>query len=468
MVANPSRVRLVRFDVQLVQRVLKALFVCLSLALSVELVRRAIPMYLPRDWASAHEYDALADWKGAQLFFRGKSPYTADGLASMGQAAMGHPPTTPFWYLPLAEFSKPVAAQLSTFLVWLLLPVHTFLCARDLKFPVPLATASLAAATLFASKFVKYHCDATQFSEPIAVLYVVAWSLLRKGQDGRAGVCLGAALTIKLFPGLLLVMLLLARRFRALASAIATYLAVAAVMTHVYGVRAWYEFFRQQGGISDEWLGSIDNSSLGGLVLQVLTPPCVAQAHPSRNASLVTFACSLVLLAAAGYFSMAYFRRARERDPRAIDLPFALFVLLSVFLNPWVWDHYAVLTVQPLFILVAAFWSTWRRAFRRWCDEECSTEVLLAVTASTVLAGLGLVATFQALAIDSHERGVALSLWQRYHLPAFHRLLHQLEAENFVIWIVPLLLCFLALWVCRPSQVAVRLPRPMPVDELTQ
>jgi hypothetical protein len=443
-----------RFKASLAERVLKALFVCVAFGLSVELVRRAIPMYLPRDWASAHEYDAIADWKGAQLFYLGKSPYSVEGLTAIGQTAMGHPPTTPFWYLPLAEFSKSVAAQLSTFLVWVLLPVHTFICARDLKFPAPTATAALTASALLATKFVKYHCDAIQFSEPIAVLYVLAWSLLRRGRDTRAGICLGAALTMKLFPGLLLVMLLLARRFRALFAAVISYLAVATVMTHTFGVRSWYDFFRQQGGISDQWLGSIDNSSLGGLVLQVLTPPCTAQGHPSRGATVITLAGSVALVAAAGWLSRDHFRRAVEEDARAIDLPFALFVLLSVFLNAWVWDHYAVITVQPLFILTATFWGVWRTSFRRWCERECSTRSLICVAIAGLLACTGLFASFQALTVDSHQRDEMLSLWQRYHWPFYHHVLHRLEVENFVTWIVPILLCFLALLLCGRDIVA--------------
>jgi Glycosyltransferase family 87 len=430
-------------------RVLKLLGACLALALSLELVRRAIPMYLPRDWASAHEYDGIADWKGARLFFLGQSPYSPAGLAALGQATMGHPPTTPFWYLPLAEFSKPVAAQLSTFLVWVLLPIHTFVCARELKFPLPVVTAVLVASALFASKFVKYHCDATQYSEPIAVLYVLAWAFLRKGRDARGGVCLGAALTMKLFPGLLLVMLLLARRFRALFAAATTYSVVAILMTRGFGLHAWYDFFREQAGISDEWLGSIDNSSLSGLVVQLLSPPCVAQGHPSRTATLITLGCSLVLLLAAGWLSLRLFKRARETDTRSIDLPFALFALLSVFLNAWVWDHYAVLTVQPLFILAAAFWSQWQAAFRGWCERQSSAKRLASVTAVGLVACVGFLETLQALAVDSHDRQAMLNLWQRYHEPFYHRILHRMEAQNFVTWLVPIGLCFLALVVQR-------------------
>src|SRR5688500_17425753 len=99
-----------RFRPSLPWQILRIVLVGAALLLSFEFVRRAIPLYFPRDWTKAHEYDALADWKGARLFVLGQSPYTAEGLAAIGQSSMGHPPTTPFWYLPLAGFEKSVVA----------------------------------------------------------------------------------------------------------------------------------------------------------------------------------------------------------------------------------------------------------------------------------------------------------------------------------------------------------------------
>lgn len=152
--------------------------------LSYELARRAIPQYFPRDWANAHDFDALLDWKSARLFLQGKSPYTAEGLAFLRQDGMGHPPTTPFWYLPLADFEKPVVAQLSAFLLLVLLPLHAFLCAKALKYPFPLATALLVSSAVTATSWLAYHFDAIQFSEPIAFLYVLRGSCSAKIATG--------------------------------------------------------------------------------------------------------------------------------------------------------------------------------------------------------------------------------------------------------------------------------------------
>ena len=440
-----------RFKPTIAVQVLHVLWVICALSVSVELVRRAIPMYLPRDWANAHEFDAIEDWKAARAVFLGFNPYSKQGMAAIGQPAMGHPPSTPFWYLAIAEFSKAVAVQLSTFLVWFLLPLHTYLCSKALKFPTPVLTALLAASALFACTFVKYHCDATQFSEPIAFLYVLSWWFLRQGRDARAGIFVGAALSMKLFPGLMLVLFLVARRFRAFAAGALTYLAIALVMTRAYGLASWTQFFEQQGGVSAQWLGAIQNGSLQGLVVQLITPACVAQGKPSALASSISLFASLLLLGLAIWLSRSRLRDARERDPRAIDLPFALFALLSVFLNPWVWNHYAVLVVQPLFVIVACFGRRFGSAFRDWCEEVSSTASLMRAGAVTGVAALGVALTLRALSEDSQQLIDMSNLWQAYHFPAYHHLLHFLQVENFAIWVVPLLLCFFALALGRSS-----------------
>jgi hypothetical protein len=438
-----------RFRPSIPRQILRLVLVCVALVLSFEFVRRAIPLYFPRDWTNAHEYDALADWKGARLFLLGQSPYSAEGLAAIGQTSMGHPPTTPFWYLPLAEFERSVVAQLSSVILITLLPLHAFLCAKELKYPVPLATALLVSSAVLTTSWFQYHFDAIQYSEPIAFLYVIAWWFLRRNRDVGAGVCLGAALTIKLFPGLLLILLLMARRFRALFAAVGTYLAIAAFMTHGYGLNSWLQFFRQQDGTAREWLGSLQNSSLSGLVVRFMTPACEGQGYPSKRATVISLLCSLLLVALAGWSSRVHLKEARTGDARAIDLPFALFALLSAFLNAWAWEHYYVLTIQPLFVLFAAFGSTWPRALRRWCEHDYSTRRIIGVTLLTLLGFAGVLLTLRVLNVNIHHRGPMAALWSNHRLPFYHQQLHVLDVANFAVWLVPIACCFMAIALSR-------------------
>jgi Glycosyltransferase family 87 len=423
--------------------------VCAAALLGLWLLRRAIPGYFPQNWAAANEYDALTDWKAARLFWLGVSPYSAEGLRLNELTGMGHPPTMAFWYLPLAEFSKEVVAELTSMSALCLIPLHVYLCAKELRFPAPIATAWVGGAALLCTSWFQYHFGIVQLSEHIAFLYVLAWSFLRRGQDLRAGICLGAATSFKLFPGLLVLLLLLGGRFRGFFAACSAYLAIALVMTWAYGPKSWLQFLEQQAPISKRWMGSIQNSSLPGLVTRLLSPACEGTAIPTHTGTLLVIAVSCCLLALAAWLCRSHLRQAREGDARAIDLPFALFALLSAFLNAWAWEHYFVIAVQPIMILMALFVSLWRRTFCRWCAEASGGKSLALVSLVTVGAGASLALVFWSLSLNFREKDQLRVLWFQTHAAFYHTHMHLLEAANFVPWVVPIALCVPALLLSR-------------------
>jgi hypothetical protein len=433
---------LARFRSSPWSQALHVAFACAAALLGIVLVARAMPGYFPQNWSVSNEYDALVDWKAARHFWRGINPYSPLGLELSDLKGMGHPPTTAFWYLPFAELPKETIAELTSVSMLFLVPLHVYLCAKELSFPAPLAVAWLATGLLLCTSWLRYHFSIIQLSEHIAFLYVLAWWLLRRRRDVSAGLCLGAATSLKLFPGLLVLMLLLGRRFRAFVAACGTYLAIASVMTIAYGPRSWLDFFQQQGPISERWMGSVQNSSLHGLLTRLISPACEGPVTPTRTATQLAVGVSVCLLGLAAWSSRSPLQRARESDPRAIDVPFALFVLLSAFLNAWAWEHYFVLVIQPIMILAAVFAAAWRQTFRRWCDEEAGGRSLLRVSLAASAAAAGLAAVFWSLRLEFREKEHLRKLWLDYHDPFYHSHMHILEAANVLPWVVPIALCF--------------------------
>jgi hypothetical protein len=425
------------------------LWVGACVVVSIELLRRSLPTYLPFDWTQAHELDALSDWKAARLFRLSINPYTDFGLTMLGQSVMGHPPTTPFWFLPMLEFGKPLAAELTSLALWFLIAPHIYLCLKELSWPAPVATAMLMTSLVISAPWTLYHFRAVQLSEPIAFLYVLAWLFLRRGQDARAGICMGAAATMKLFPGLMIVMLLVARRWRGFFAATLVYGAIVAIMTWGYGVESWPLFFALQKPIGEAWIGSLQNSSLLGLTTQILYPFCDSVAYASKEASFITTACSLVLIAAATWYCRSNFRQALEANRRAIDLPFTLFALLSVFLNPWVWEHYYVLVIHPLLVLVTQFWLGFRVAYRRWSDGLLSPISFPAMTGITGFAFAALAFVPYALHREVFAISSYIEAWRQSSSSVFHAQAHFLQVLNFAPWIIAILLCFIALAIAR-------------------
>src|ERR1039457_6836990 len=129
-----------RFALPPLQKLLYGLFVCFCLACGIELLRRGLPGYLAVDWANCHEGDWLADWRGAQLFRIGMSPFTQEGLNAMGHAnnPFGHAPPAPFVFLPFTDLPKALVAEFAALSGLMLLPIHIYLTTKELKFPAPL------------------------------------------------------------------------------------------------------------------------------------------------------------------------------------------------------------------------------------------------------------------------------------------------------------------------------------------
>ena len=323
----------------------------LAVALAAWLLVSALPTILAV--LQKHPDDGVIDWQGARLFLEGKNPYSPAGLKSIGfeRTGFGHPPTTPFWFIPLAHLELSMAGQVVGHVVMLLLLINLLVILDELRAPLPRVNAFLLFAAVIATPWMESHFQAGQISELIAFAYVMCWYFLRRGQDVPAGALLGVACTLKLFPGIMVLFLLATRRWRTVAAAAITWLAVAAVMTSRYGAACWLQFFAMQKGISDRWAAQIQNGSLQGIVLRWFTPGCVAPGPTRVDATLITIAIAALLL----FVTWRLVRRsARERG--AVDVPFAMFAVLSMFLNPWVWEHYNVLLILPLLIAAAALW----------------------------------------------------------------------------------------------------------------
>jgi hypothetical protein len=450
-----------------------ALYQFLALTVSAWMLTRGleemiIPLggeHLGHDWSTASSGDGRLDWAAARLFLEHQSPYTPDGLRFLGavHAGYGHPPTTPFWFLPFASQDAVIMAQSVALVVLLILLAHVSLCVSELRLPSPLVTTTFVFCFVGSSSWMIEHLHVVQVSEVIAFLYVLAWYALRRGREELAGAAIGLACTIKLFPGVMCVYFLFAGRWRAVAGALAAYLPVAALMTSRFGLASWPMFFSQQSGISNWWMGHIRNASLLGVVLRALTPVCVAHASPSRLSTLLGAACSLALLGAA---FLVCRRRLRARADE--DLTFALFATISVFVNAWIWEHYRVFLILPFLLVLRAAWARASGAWRGWArDPSPGIELRgmpLAETATPLAlgAGLGVVAAClrdrmwdKVQAIDTYLAGgmaPAVRAW-------LHLRLHQLEIENWLPWPLMIAMLFVVLLPSRHSDISVSIQR---------
>lgn len=448
-----------RLRPDLLPRVAYVLFFGAVVWFSVKWLQQALPLYLPRDWSKSHEFDALIDWKAARLYLRGESPFRPEGLREMGMSGFGHPPTAVFWFLPIARFDKAVAAELLSLSTCLFLGLHLYLCGRELEVKTPLLWTVLLFAWIMTTQGMLMHWDAIQLSAQIALALTLCWMYLRRGHDVPAGIMLGIAVCLKLFPGALVLMLLVARRFRAVLACTLVFATASLIMTSVFGWEAWPLFFEQQPAIAEHWIGSVRNASVQGVVLRLLTPVCLMPARPSPIGGAIATCVSLLLLGLSWLASRRALAKARRVDPRAIDLPFALFSLLGVFSNAWIWEHYSLLMITSGYIVMVSSWRALARAYRAWLDEVAPHKQLVVEALLAGLTILTIAATMKMFSMNIFAKILLPGLYRRTEWPSLHAYVHFFEVISWLPWALMLLLCLGLTWYRgRPLQRAASPP----------
>jgi len=181
----------------------------------------------------------------------------------------------------------------------------------------------------------------------LAAVVAAAWLADRRGRPVLAGVAVGLAGALKLYPLFLLVYFVCARRWGALAAAVAGFLAANGLAAVLFGADAYRTYL---ASVLPEVAGGFDaacgNMSLTGFWLRL------AGTVPLRDwigTDLVrpvgrgfAWAASLaVTLAVAGACRHAATREARDRA-------YALAVVGMLLVSPITWAHYWLLLLVPL------------------------------------------------------------------------------------------------------------------------
>jgi hypothetical protein len=431
------------------------------------------------NWENSGYGDCRVDWGAARLFLEHRSPYTEDGLASMGIGfyGFGHPPTTSFWFLPFAKMGYPLMSEILAILVVISLLFHLIVCVNELDLPMKAGIVAVVFGWLLGTSWMIEHVHIVQVSEIIAFMYVLAWYYLRRDREIVAGIILGLACTFKLFPGVTVLFLFLTRRFRGVLAACAAYLPVAVIMTRGFGTESWKLFLQQQAPMVQYWAGDVRNSSVVGVTYHLLRPLCeypMMRAtwpeqkirelpHTTPPEVMWGTVLSLVLLAVLWLASR---RAARSRA--TIDVPFAIFSAASPFVNVWVWEHYYPILIMPALVVAAAIWrrlgDVWRSlGAAPLAGSGWRKEIGPLVGCLGLASGLWLLVKVLTIPMLKKQE-----LYGQYwalknaHQPvpsSLHRELHWLEVANWLPWalVIALLVVVVRLrW--GSSQGARRLP----------
>jgi hypothetical protein len=294
--------------------------------------------------------------------------------ASLYRASDGHyqfkyPPFAALLFVPLAPLPSE-AAKAIWFAIVALAIAGSLILSRRLLPETRHGTAIGALTVLVEAKFFAHELTLGQINAVLLALMLAALHSLRSGNDRAAGLILALAISVKPYALIFLPYLVIKRRPRAWAWALAG-LAVCSMMPALrYGVGPtidlYREWFSTLGDSTPTLLASQDNVSLFGFYAKWLG---------ADDAALpwAVLASSLVLGVLLGRLVSS--PTTSERDALALDV--AMLLILMPLLSPLGWDYVFLWTTPAVMLLIAA-----------WSQLDYRSRIVLITTLVTIGASV--------------------------------------------------------------------------------
>ncbi len=191
-----------------------------------------------------------------------------------------------------------------------------------------------------------------QISPVLLLLCTLAWRWARAGRSVPAGIALGLAAAIRLFPGLAVLYFVVRRDWRAVLAAGAAFVVSEALALPLIGVHGYVDYLTKEApATSAEWLINAHNVSAWGLAGMVFAGNSLAGAVVSAPGLARGFAEVLLVVLVGGLLLATWARRARSfREDEGTFLAYLPAMLLA---SPLTWTHYFVLLLLPIVVLGA-------------------------------------------------------------------------------------------------------------------
>ncbi len=314
-----------------------------------ELSRRDDPMTdFFQEWASARNY-----LEGLPLYtnhavtiprYLGKQDLNASDLFVEVNA---HPPTSILLAISLGTISYRKAL-----LVWNLLSLAMFIASLILVWHglrIPFSTWSLFPATTLILLCIPLllHIHFGQLTLLLLLLLTGVWAADRANQGIRAGMLLGAAVTIKLFPGTLFLFFIARKRWKTVLAGLVSIALITLLTGLVFGFGVYPYYAHQIIPRVAKYRGLWFNQSLPGYWTKLFDPPKEYRYIEPLTRSIL-YACSATVLTCTTVLVSVWWAVRRARTPTALDLAFGLTVTGMLLVSPITWDHYLLLTLIPL------------------------------------------------------------------------------------------------------------------------
>jgi hypothetical protein len=325
--------------------------------------RRDHPLDFFQEWASARNYLTVLP-----VYLSQRESYTRHLGYEQAPADLlaynAHPPTSVLLAVPFALLDYPDA-----FLAWNLLSLLALvgclaLTIRGLNVGWSWWAVFPTIAILLLSDPFRQQVLQGQLNLFLALLLTAAWWAERRGSAARAGVWLGAATALKLFPGFLVAYAAWRGRWRTALAGAGTFLLLTALTAGVLGTDCYRDYVRDVLPTLGHYRNNGNNISLIGLWGKLFNPnnPWAGENDVTpedvrklsnwdrllplyRDAALAR--AGGVASAAVIALTLAWVLRPWRRPPDP-DSAFALTMTAMLLVSPITWPHYALLLFVPL------------------------------------------------------------------------------------------------------------------------
>jgi hypothetical protein len=295
--------------------------------------------------------DFTQDYRAAQALRAGQSIYSDYN---------NHPPFDALLFVPLTLLPYDVAIVLWSVMSSLSYLWISRIILHELRINLAGHWIVLGAGLALCWYPFQAHIALGQLSLLVITCIIGSWALLRHQRDWLAGALLGLACLIKLFPGMIILYLLLRQRWRAVGASLVVLVIGWLLTLLIVGSDDLLRYFLQIVPQNATQVGPFPiNVSLIGVISRLLVDGLWV-----RPLIVAPQAASL-LIALSGLGLLVLLARQVRRIPttqHGNDTAFALVCLAMLLVSPLTWQHIFPLLALPFGLLL--------RNLQRWPDQR--------------------------------------------------------------------------------------------------
>lgn len=259
-----------------------------------------------------------------------------------------NPPTTALLFLPLSDLDFQTARRAWVILSLLFLTLAVSLQFKELKLA---GTWSLIALTVvLISQPLRADLRHGQIYTFMLLLATLTWVGFRRNRQIVAGIAFAGLIATKLFALPLYLLFLLRRHWKAIWVSLISMAVIVLASLPLLTPEAWMQFLRipQRMLYNTNLYAVTAYQSLQSLIRHLFTFDPFWNAQPILNSPPVA-----TILIWASYLLIISLTMYAMHVSKDVDLSFAAFITLSVFLSPFSQDYAYTVLLLPIVILIA-------------------------------------------------------------------------------------------------------------------